>query len=125
MSIEAMKLALEALKSCSATPHWTALQPTIKSLEEALAKQEQGEPLFWYKPLSNGMYYGPIHNAQIGDILRGIEEWIPLYTTPPKRKPLTNEECDDLWDVQLIHITDKVSARQFIRDIEAAHGIKE
>jgi len=44
---------------------------------------------------------------------------------PAPRQPLTDEECDDLWDVQLIHITDKVSARQFIRDIEAAHGIKE
>jgi hypothetical protein len=41
MSIEALKLALEALKSCSATPHWPALQTTIKSIEEALAKQEQ------------------------------------------------------------------------------------
>jgi hypothetical protein len=41
------------------------------------------EPLFWYKPHPNGMYNGPIHNAQIGDVLRGSEEWIPLYTTPP------------------------------------------
>jgi hypothetical protein len=41
---EALKLALEALKSCSATPHWPALQTTIKSLEKALAKQEQREP---------------------------------------------------------------------------------
>ena len=45
--------------------------------------------------------------------------------TPPQRKPLTDEECADLWDMQVIHITDRVSAKQFIRDIEAAHGIKE
>jgi len=46
------------------------------------------------------------------------------YTPPSQRKPLTDEECDDLWDMQVIHITDRVSAKQFIRDIEAAHGIK-
>jgi hypothetical protein len=52
-------------------------------------KQEQGEPvqepLFWYKPYPGGMYNGPIHNAQIGDILRGSEEWAPLYTKPQQR----------------------------------------
>ena len=48
-----------------------------------------------------------------------------LSTHPPQRKPLTDEECADLWDMQVIHITDRVSAKQFIRDIEAAHSIKE
>jgi hypothetical protein len=32
------------------------------------------------------MYNGPIHNAQIGDVLRGSEEWTPLYTTPPAQE---------------------------------------
>jgi hypothetical protein len=54
-----------------------------------------------------------------------LKKIAPLYTTPPKREPLTDEECADLWDMQVIHINDKVSAKQFIRDIEAAHGIKE
>jgi hypothetical protein len=54
-----------------------------ESRREVAAFKAVQEPLFWYKPYSGGMYYGPIHNAQIGDILRGIEEWIPLYTTPP------------------------------------------
>lgn len=44
--------------------------------------------------------------------------------TPPQRKPMTDEECDDLWDKQLFYITDKYSAREFIRDVEAAHDIK-
>ena len=50
---------------------------------------------------------------------------VNLYYASPQRKPLTDEECADLWDMQVIHITDRVSAKQFIRDIEAAHGIKE
>lgn len=38
-------------------------------------------------------------------------------------KPLSQSDIDDLWSAQLMHITDKISATQFIRDIEAAHGI--
>jgi hypothetical protein len=38
---EAAQQALEALKSCSAVPHWPALQPTITALRDALAQQEQ------------------------------------------------------------------------------------
>ena len=68
----------------------------------------------------------------------GATEWIPftnrveplktgdlLYTAPPQRKPLTDEECDDLWAAQLFDIDDKFSAREFIRDVEDAHDIKE
>ena len=39
MSKEAMKLALEALESCSGAPHWSALQPAVTALREALAEQ--------------------------------------------------------------------------------------
>ena len=39
MSREAMKLALEALESCSGAPHWSALQPAVTALRKALAEQ--------------------------------------------------------------------------------------
>jgi hypothetical protein len=47
MSKEAMKLALEAFKKILiAHPEYTfTIKPVIKALEEALAKQEQGEPV--------------------------------------------------------------------------------
>jgi uncharacterized protein with NRDE domain len=41
---EAAQQALEAMKSCSAVPHWPALQPTITALRDALAQEEQ-EPV--------------------------------------------------------------------------------
>jgi hypothetical protein len=45
--------------------------------------------------------------------------WIPLYDHPPQqRKPLTDEEIDEIWQTHL-HRDSRVRA------IEAAHGIKE
>jgi hypothetical protein len=49
---EAMKLALEALKITNDSHDWTAEgDAAIKALEEALAKQEQGEPFGWVDTL--------------------------------------------------------------------------
>jgi hypothetical protein len=49
MSKEAMKLAFEVLQECRRDPRLKYEHPTydkaIKALEEALAKQEQGEPV--------------------------------------------------------------------------------
>ena len=46
------------------------------------------------------------------------------YNAPPQRKPLTDEEIADLWSAQIFHITDLKLAKDFVRDIEAAHNIK-
>ncbi|CAB5222003.1 hypothetical protein UFOVP242_217 [uncultured Caudovirales phage] len=49
----------------------------------------------------------------------------PLYTTPPQRKPLTDEEIDRIWVTHIfIQATDR-RQQAFARAIEAAHGIKE
>jgi len=67
----------------------------ITAIKQARSAPVQ-EPLFWYKPHPNGMFNGPIHNAQLGDILRGSEEWVPLYATTPAAQRqwvgLTDEE---------------------------------
>ena len=50
----------------------------------------------------------------------------PVYTTPPQRKPLTDEEV-----LSVVHSIDPShqylpsALRQLARAIEAAHGIKE
>ena len=47
---------------------------------------------------------------------------LPLYTSPPQRKPLTDEEIESI-NVKFAGSRDL--ARLFARAIEAAHGIKE
>ena len=71
------------------------------------------EPVAWYQ--KRGQEVLTSHPACWG---REDEPWTPLYTAPPQRKPLTEEEirriCDEHW-----------SLRQLARAIERAHGIKE
>jgi hypothetical protein len=45
-----------------------------------------------------------------------------LYTAPPQRKPLTDEDLDLICEKALFC---RISFQQFARSIEAAHGIKE
>ena len=55
----------------------------------------------------------------------------PLYTTPPQRKPLTDEEIEDIWKQVISQDNGRnahLSNQPFVyiaRAIEAAHGIKE
>ena len=49
------------------------------------------EPLFWYRPRSDGMYEGPIHNAQIEQVRKQSGAWVPLApVTAQPTVPLTN-----------------------------------
>ena len=110
---EALKLALDALES--ATPKYTrqrADQKTlggaldywkleqhkrlkaITSLRQAIAEAEKQQPLFWYRPRSDGFYEGPIHNAQIETVRQESGAWEPLYTHPPQR---TEQPAQRTW----------------------------
>lgn len=40
------------------------------------------EPLFWYRPRSDGLYEGPINNASIEGVRKASGAWIPLYAAP-------------------------------------------
>ena len=112
---EALKLALELLdKQWQCTQVWSLeeAQDVADNIREALADHivdankmveqpaQQQEPVFWYRPCSNGMYEGPLHNAQIERIRKESGAWHPLYTSPPATKPwasLTDEEIQTIW----------------------------
>ena len=79
--------------------------------------QPEQEPVAWKHPITNDVF-STYRFAKQGC---GVgQEPVPLYTTPPQRKPLTDEQCKTLWAFEW-----KGERVQFIRAIEAAHGIKE
>ena len=93
-----------------------ALREKITRLEKALAQPQQ-EPVAWMcHPYGDDeVEYGP-HNQ--------CENCMPLYTSPPARKPLTDEEIETVWrSVQANDFHDCV--KPFARAVEAAHGIEE
>ena len=89
----------------------------IAKLEEALAQPEQ-EPVAWITQGGKGWLRW--HKSYDDN-----KDSVPLYTTPPQRKPLTL--------VELSHIFASIPSVPFdgewqlelARAIEAAHGIKE
>jgi len=109
MSTEAMKLALEALKG--STDKTLSIR-AITTLREALAQPQQ-EPVAWLDPWTQ--------NNVTTDYDAYGKHGIPLYTSPPARKPLTDEEIRaivrkvDEEEGHIIH---------FARAIEAKHNIK-
>ena len=125
---EALKLALEALEQWN-TPLYKRGK-AITAIREALAQPEQ-EPVAWrYRSVSP--FVGKDGTYKVSDgwtLIRKPEkrdahsamcgmEAEPLYTTPPQRKPLTDEEIGRI-------AGDCLDAWSCARAIEAAHGIKE
>jgi hypothetical protein len=121
---KAMKLALEALENSGTDMHdivqYQFEIKAIKALEEALAKQEQGEPVAWIEHHKGG------DNLNWEEVNHPYAKATPLYTTPQQRKPLTDEQlqaiCNSLsrqdgWDGDGWDLALKEA-------IEAAHGIK-
>lgn len=53
------------------------------------------EPLFWYRPRSDGGYEGPLHNGQIEDVRKASGAWVPLFAgaAPVSAEPVAVPEC--------------------------------
>lgn len=132
MSIEAMKQALEALeytakiRDCQRPNGYPLsdadkkIQEAITSLRQAIAEAEQGEPFTWLAR-REGKYISVPDKDFWGAF--------PVYTHPQPRKPLTDEQIDDIPFALFAPDQNGMSAtealRDFARAIEAAHGIKE
>ena len=138
---EAMKLALEALEGADwyinqlelivysvddegTHENRAKVQSAITAIKEALAQPEQ-EPVAWMfqhdeTGRMNYVSNDGIHNpAMFLEMNPRYALVCPLYTTPPQRKPLTDEE------ISWIAINNPPMVHEFARAIEAAHGIKE
>jgi len=150
MSKEAMNLALEALKFGRFNQNITNVrEKAIKALEEALAKQEQGEPVAFEEWLSK--QHGDPEEIGFLQALRiAYISGQDSITTPQQRtaerKPLTDECCTwknyddfnmpDTWEADcgaMWTFTEggpKDNDMKFCPNcgkptIESAHGIKE
>ena len=102
--IEVLKQALDVLKSKDT---WgssirEAKEDVIKALEEALAKQEHGEPVAWY--CKEGLKCGV-------SLKQESPEWTPLYTTPQRTWAGLTDDDEIPWD--------GVDAKSFAKAIEA------
>ncbi len=102
---EALKLALEALKTIDEAMPFPVAKLAIKECKAALEAQD--EPL-----TENGMYRLGYHNGY------GFGEAYGK-SNAPQRKPLTDME------ISLIDWESLVTKKDCVRAIEAAHGIKE
>jgi len=146
MSREVMKLALEALQLCANGEDDVLLtRKALKALQEALAQPDhpkQMARLGWQYvecPAcgSEGARAFPKPEQEhvawmLGDddfqdarCYVGVAGDIPLYTSPPQRQTLTDEEIAEV--AERMEAIDAESSfwREFARAIEAVHGIKE
>jgi hypothetical protein len=98
---EAAQQALEAYDAHE------PLAVVMEALRAALAEPEQ-EPVAWM----NG--YGDVVNYKC------VMYSTPLYTQPPQRQPLTDEEIDAMWNQ---HRASPNWLVDLTRAIERAHGI--
>ena len=114
MSIEAMKLALEALESDPIShAGLVSKKQAITALRQAL--EEKREPAAWMHNFIEGNVITHIP----ADIGRHPERWTPLYTAPPKKQwvGLTDEDLKPLCDEN--HIMFGAYTVDFIQAIEA------
>ncbi len=152
---DALRLALAALETCTPGDYSTGhvmnpwydelgVEKAITACREALAQkdEQEKEPVAWMLecPTMTGDTGWILSWSRIGaglcNRLQGEEHEKPLYTAPPPRQPLTDEEVQDKWE----HITghsifggDLSEGRamyispnevmEFASAIEAAHGI--
>jgi hypothetical protein len=143
MTKEALKLALEAFENIKNDPFKFDLKDdidnAITAIKEALANEalekmaENARELgLDYEPAQEPLGFmnaGHVHEMQQGRLPYGYVypnggagAGVAVYTTPPQRKPLTDEEIETYR--YMIDWTAHWSYIKFARAIEAAHGIK-
>ena len=115
----------------SFNPEWNTeavlveeMQRMAKRIEEleALAqpKEPEQEPVAW-------MIWGK-NNVPSLTFKKPSDKYVfdSLYTTPPQRKPLTNDAARKLWShIEGVTVSEAVTLLSVVRATEAAHGIKE
>ena len=118
---EALKLAMEALEGADQID--CDMQAAITAIKEALAQEQ--EPVAWgvFEGNLHDMFFSPSEAQEMADLKGTHAEVRPLYTSPPQRKPLTDEDVERI--VREARVGEHGIGYTIARAIEAAHGIKE
>ena len=96
------------------------------TIEEPLPAEPVQEPVAWsFEARHIDTAFGPAvsirHPGREHKYMRNVK---PLYTAPPQRQPLTEEEIQAAWDsVDMRHPRGNETRIAFGRAIERAHGI--
>lgn len=143
---EALKLALEAL-DCALSderPYIDECDKAIASIKEALAQPQpsctacEGNPSGSNNPCAICGLAQPEQSPVSGVVIRDNSPTlllesdvkpsdIRLYTSPPQRKPLTDEQRREVYkkaEAQLYTVPNKPWLDALIEQTEIAHGIK-
>ena len=121
---EALKLALEALKQIDEAMPFPVAKLAQASIKEALAQPQQ-EPVAWgvFEVNLHDMFFTEAEAVEMAQLKGTHAEVRPLYTTPPQRKPLTDEDVERI--VREARVGEHGIGYTIARAIEAAHDIKE
>jgi hypothetical protein len=124
MSIETMKLALDALEIEDSVEPWPKayidqlIATARNGLRQAIEQAEQAQPVAWMRE-GWGPDCGPYIEFYRDDEMgwRDKSEWTPLYTAPPPRQwvGLTDEEmkavCAETWSYDPYVISRAIEAK--------------
>ena len=121
--------------NCGAEEVNAVIDAAITSLRQAIAEAEKQEPVAWQVEVFVNNVWTPLGNPQRDkerairlannpDIHKECQRVHELYTSPPQRQPLTDEEAMDAYCETPPFGTYKEAFIAGIRLIEAAHGIK-
>ncbi len=113
--VETMKQALEFIKATNkSSSFWLVpesnLNKTVTALHLAIEQAEKQEPVAWANKDDLEKFDMRVRTN------RDHYHTVPLYTVPPQRQPLTEEEIDEIWRTYL-------SRDERTRAIERKHGI--
>ena len=119
---EALRMALEALEADEldmvddgSGNMVFRKEQAITAIKKSLAQTQ--EPLAWISTGPASMIHWTSDKPAYGD------DWVPLYTTPPQRKPLTDEDVERI--VREARVGEHGIGYTIARAIEAAHDLKE
>ena len=93
------------------------LEGEVIGYKQILDTQPEPEPVAWYYAGNKVEPKSVALDCDLDDAQKA--NCMPLYTAPLQRKPLTDEKIDAL----VLPISEEGNFRDFVRAIEAAHGI--